>query len=651
MPADKRLLSGSDQLTAPPQDAGTQSRLYARSRLPLLQISKMASEDRCSTHKNKLGDFPPRDLLDVVISSFPKAWRGIFAALNSEHLAVQVASFWLQEKSAKDRLLDIPPNFTDLIDHLLSDFPVVLNEKLFLKPKILLLPLNIQRNILALISYHSGSVPMECLEKLVVCLSKFSLELDGWRLTHLKIIESKARDLKAATSGGSQDKEQSKDRGHDLHYTGLITEASKARFEGLVEKAKLGESSRKIPWFGSVFISEMQGDNFNRNSLEQCAPSEGFGGKDDGPDDIKMVDLIDTCTQDAPVQSEKTMQVIHPGSPEVLDDSDIEIMEVVRNPAREIRLEHNIDIMKGLTVPQPPEGLIIDDEDVLEPSVINTKGVPEHLITEEEVTADCKLSNTLQQKVSALKELLQSLDSYENNFSNALEVFSSCSSLEMESICAQLNLKDIRESAAISLCQQFVSLPTEPSFGNASVFAIHCLLPKVQGLKQTASRDLFSAVSLFAKKYSRAFCDGVVVSLIQRSNLDSPQVALVNKIVKECLSEDTRVYLLQLIISIKSETKGCSFLWTEDTASVVQTLVDLKPELRDDLFVTLVSVLERQSRHLSKSLKYAKMLLAVIKSYAQQVSQHLDYFVRSLEGNETFLKKAGLAALKKNTKN
>ena len=611
----------------------------------------MANEERCSTHKDSLGDFPPRDVLDVVISSFPKEWRGVFAALNSEHFAVQVASFWLQEKSAKDRLLDIPPNFTDLIDHLVSNFPVVLNEKLFFKPKILFLPLNMQRNILALISYHSCFVPTECLEKLVLCFSKFSLELDGWRLTHLKIIESKTRDLKAATSGGSRDKEQSKDRGYDLHYADLITEQSKARFEGLVEKAKLGESSRKIPWFSSVFASEMQGDNFNRNNSEQFTPSEGFAGKDGGQDDIEMVDLIDTCTQDAPVQSEKTLQVIQPGSPEVLDDSDIEIMEVVENAAREIRLEHNIDITKGLRVPQPPEHLIIDNEDVLEHSVINTKGVPEHLITEEEVTAHCKLSDTLQRKVSALKELLQSLDTYENNFSSSLEVFSSCSSLEMESMCTQLNLKDIRESLAISLCQQFVTLPTEPSFGNASVFAIHCVLPKVQGLKQTASRDLFSAVSQFAKKYSRAFCDGVVVGLIQQSNLDSPQVALVNKIVKECLSEETRVYLLHLIISIKSETQGCSFLWTEDTVSIVQTLVDLKPEIRDDLFGTFASVLEQQSRHLSKSLKYAKMLLAVIKSYGQQVSQHLDYFVRSLEGNETFLKKAGLAALKKNTKN
>ena len=614
----------------------------------------MANEGCYSTHKNKLGDFPPRDLLDVVISSFPKEWRGIFAALNSEHLAVQVASFWLQEKSTKDRLPDIPPNFTDLIDHLVSDFPVVLNEKLFFKPKILLLPLNVQRNILALISYHSCSVPVECLEKLVLCLSKFSLELDGWRLTHLRIIESKARDLKAAIRGCSQDNKQSKDKGHDLRYTDLITEQSKARFQGLVRKTKLGEASRKIPWFSSVLISEMQGDNFNRNSSEQCVASEGFGGKDGSQDDIEMVDLIDTCTQDsASVQSEKTLQLIHSGSPEVLDDSDIEIMGVVENPAREkkIRLEHNIHVTKGLTVPQPPEGLIIDNEDVLENSIINTKGVPEHLITEEEVTADCKLRDTLRQKVSTLKELLQSLDTNENNFSNALELFSSCTSLEMESVCAQLNLKDIQESSAISLCHQFVTLSTEPSFGNACIFAIHCLLPKVQGLKQTASRDLFSAVSQFAKKYSRAFCDGVVVILIQQSNLDSPQVALVNKIVKECLSEETRVYLLQLIISIKSETKGCSFLWTEDTVSVVQMLVDLKPELTDDLFGTFASVLEQQSRHLSKSLKYAKMLLAVIKSYGQQVFQHLDYFVRILEGNETFLKKAGLAALEKNSKN
>lgn len=122
---------------------------------------------------------------------------------------------------------------------------------------------------------------------------------------------------------------------------------------------------------------------------------------------------------------------------------------------------------------------------------------------------------------------------------------------------------------------------------------------------------------------------------------------LINKVIKECLTEDTRVYLTQLIFSVKSDTEGLPFSWTESTVSVVQMLIDLKPEFNEDLFGRFVCVLEKESQHLTKSLKFSKMLLAVIKTYGQHVSMHQNTFVYILEVNETFLKKAGLTALKK----
>lgn len=604
----------------------------------------MADEDPCSTRKKDLHDFPPVNLLHALISSFPKEWHGIFAALNSEHLPVQAASFWLQKTHANEKLSDIPPNFIDLIAELVNDFPVVLNDKLFFKPKILLLPLNIQRTILAFLAHRSCSVPVESLDKLVHSLSKLSTDLDGWGLTYLKIIESKARHLKESCSGVSQDSVQSHGKGNNLLHIDLMTDESKARFEDLIKKNKLAESSTNIPWFKSASGSEIWGGNINGN-IPGRVPS--FRGKDDHQGDIDMVDL----TEDVHAQSDNTLQRVHAGSSDVFGDSDLEIIEVIENPPKEITLEHDGDVLTELTVPPPPKHVIIDNEDISEQLIMKTEDVPEHMITKEDVTVDCKLSNTLQQKISALQDLLQSSECNEQNFSNELEVFSSCSSLEMECICTQLNLKGIQESLAISLCQQFIILATEPSLGSAAVFAMHCLLPKVQGLNQAASRVLLSAVTQFAKKHSRAFCDGVVIKIIQQSNLDTPQVDLVNKIIKECFSEDTRVHLMQLILSLKSTTEGHPFMWTESTVSVVQTVVDLKPEISGDLFGTFATVLEQQSRHLSKSLVYAKMLLAVIKTYGQHVSLHVNSLVSMLELNETFLKKAGLSALRKSTKN
>lgn len=598
----------------------------------------MEDEGCSSTHNKNLVDFPPGNLLDGLISSFPKEWRGIFAALDSEHLPVQAATFWLQKKSsnANERLSDIPPNWNDFIDHLASDFPVVLNDELFFRPKILLLPLNIQRNTLAFISHHIYFLLRETLDKLVQSLSKFSTELEGWRATYVKILKSKLKDLKPFKSDGLDDKGGKNKRENNLLNIDVITEESKSRFEEVVKRSQKVESCRNIPWL-SHFSDSKRGEDDGNISENHPTPHRDI---DVGQNDIDMVDL----TGDVDIlQSKMTLQEIKPGSSCDFDDSDIEIIEVTESSSEQIKPENKTDVtITELTVPPPPEQLIIDTEDA-----------PEHLITEETATIDSswKLSDALQLKVSALQNLLTGSEIKEDSFTNELDIFSSCSSLEMERICTQLNLKNIPEPLVICLCMQFIVLPVEPSFGNAAIFATHCLLPKVQELKQSASRALFNAVSLFAKKHSRAFCQGVILRLVQQSNLDTPQVDLINKVVKECLTEDTRIHLLELMFETKLDSQGCAFLWSENIVSVVQTVVDLKPEFSNDLFETFVGGLEQQSQHLSKSLKFAKMLLAVIKTYGQHVSVHFHTFVRILEGNDTFLRKAGLSALQKTSKN
>ena len=592
----------------------------------------MADEDGNTTDEKNLVDFPPGNFLEVLISSFPKEWRGVFAALDSELLPVQAATFWLQKKSSNIKLSEILPNLDNFIDHLASDFPVMFKDKLFFKPKILLLPLSIQRNTLAFISQHSHSLPVETLDKLLQSLRNFSVELEGWRSTHVKILESKVNELKGSKSKGLDDASGIDKREKDFYYTDIITEESKSRFDELVKESDVTDSSRTIHWFSHVLNTEKRKEDsiISDATYRDCKAAEN--------DDVDMVDL----TSDVDLQSETLLPKIHPGSSHDFDDSDIEIIDITENSnkLKQINIGDSLDVnFRELTVPLPPEHIIIDAEDN-----------PEHVIKGEVPMTNSKLSDAIQLKVHDLQNLLTGQELKEGNFSDELNIFSSCSSCEMEDICTQLDLKSIKESTAISLCTQFVDLQTEPSFGSACIFASHCLLPKVQDLKQTASRALFTAVSLFAKNHSRAFCHGVVKRLIQESNLNTPQVDLVNKVVKDCFNKDTRIHLLELIFATKLDSQGCPISWSEDIVSIVQTVVDLKPDLSSDLFESFAGVLEQQSRHLSKSLKFAKILLAVIKTYGQHVSVHFNTFVHILEGNDTFLKKTGLSSLKKISK-
>lgn len=606
----------------------------------------MASEGSCLDQKKVLSDFPPNGLLEAVVTSFPKPWRGVFAPLNSEHFAVKTGSFWLQEKSVNVKQSDISPNFIDFIDHLVSDFPVVLNEKLFFRPKILLLPLNMQRNTLAFILFHSFSLPPQCLEKLVDCLNKYVAELNDWRLTYLKILESTIKESTEAKNDGLQDVEQSNFKDPYRNCSNLISEESRARFDYLVEKNKQCESFRNISCLSSAYDTEVRDGKGNQSKSEQCLLLEGSIKKDSSSGDhFDMVDLTDVLSQDGNENVDKAMQVSqNQGKNDAINVSEDEVMKDLENRAKKVEFEQDMRSTSELTVPPPPDCLIIeDDADVPEQLTFDADIVMDRLIKEKAV--DSLFADSLGQTLTSLKEFLHRLEAGENDNCDELKVFTSCSSHEMECICSQLNLVEVQESTTITLCRQFVSFPTDASFGNASVFAKYCLLPKIQGLQVAASRDVFSTISQFAKKYSRAFCDGVLLRLIQQGNFGDTQVVLVNKIVKECLGEETRVYLLQLVTSIKTTAKNSAFMWTEDTVSVVQTLVDLKPEMNNDLFDTFSRVLEQQSHKLSKSVKFSKTLLAVVKCYRYQVSLHVDCFMRIFYCNETFLKKAGLSAL------
>lgn len=397
----------------------------------------------------------------------------------------------------------------------------------------------------------------------------------------------------------------------------------------------MAESSRSIPWLNQKQVNEIKKE---KKSMSENHPALHRDCQVIDQDDVDMVDVTNICADDVDSKTDTKLLETYLQAPSDFYDSDIEIINVNESS------EHHTDrIAKDpdFKVPPPPEHLNMEAEDI-----------PEHLIPDNKATADSKLSDALQPKISALKNFLTNLEAKEENYysCNELDVFSMCSCHEVEYICTHLHLKGLQESTAISLCTKFVNLKVEPSFGNACVFASQCLLPKIQELEHAASRALFMAVTLFSKKHSRAFCDGVAVKLIQESNLNTPQVDIINKIVKECFTEDTKIHLLELTFAIRTDHQGHLFTWSENTVSVVQTMVDSKPEFSGNLFSIFARVLELQSPHLSKSLKFAKMLLAVMKTYGQLVSAHYSTFLYILEVNDTFLKKAGLAALQKAAK-
>ena len=65
-----------------------------------------------------------------------------------------------------------------------------------------------------------------------------------------------------------------------------------------------------------------------------------------------MIDSTDICDWKVDVPCFKTLQQIHLGPSDLSGDSDIEVIQVVKN--YQVKLEPETIVMKDLTVPPPP---------------------------------------------------------------------------------------------------------------------------------------------------------------------------------------------------------------------------------------------------------------------------------------------------------
>lgn len=121
-----------------------------------------------------------------------------------------------------------------------------------------------------------------------------------------------------------------------------------------------------------------------------------------------------------------------------------------------------------------------------------------------------------------------------------------------------------------------------------------------------------------------------------------------SKIISDAFTLEVVKYVLEKILDTRFNSQGSSFKWSEDTVTVLQSIINLKFDIFDKpLFEKFAVTLEQQAPFMGKSLKFAKLLLAIIAKYGLHVKEHHDLFARVLQNNDTFLKKAGISALRK----
>ena len=575
---------------------------------------------------------PDKLFLASLVYSFPEEWHGLLAALNSENHPVQTATSWLEKMSSSTSI-----HWPELVDHLVAEFPIVLDNEALFRPKVFLLPLNIQRNLLAFIHYHSNAVTVECLERLVRTLEVHVSPGDTcWTNLLRKLLKAKVRDKKLeemceSFEARKKEFELELEQGamNSLVYMDMSNK-SEQKFKELCKKigASCCAKAENCPVYSEHNWALQSGfhENTNNDVVDMPATCMNIkrGNKQMRENEVDKEGEMDQGDQSSGIPTTSTLN----------EQQEVNVIEIVESPAKRLRTDVSDAELEEFTVPCPLKGV-----EGLLPEVeggMTLLHLDASLMTQVKELNDClqTLSNC---QSSAAKDLTQ-----------ALKLFSSCTSAEIEEICVFLDLRELSESVSVLLSQQFVAMTTLPSYGNTTIFAKYNILPKLEGLTQAASRVLFTTIHSFAKKHPRPFCDGVVSHLLRSTDFAAPQADVISKIISDAFTLEVVKYVLEKILDTRFNSQGSSFKWSEDTVTVLQSIINLKFDIFDKpLFEKFAVTLEQQAPFMGKSLKFAKLLLAIIAKYGLHVKEHHDLFARVLQNNDTFLKKAGISALRK----
>ncbi|XP_078693421.1 Fanconi anemia group E protein-like isoform X2 [Branchiostoma floridae x Branchiostoma belcheri] len=275
---------------------------------------------------------------------------------------------------------------------------------------------------------------------------------------------------------------------------------------------------------------------------------------------------------------------------------------------------------------------------------------PETQVQDEVELAEVSISKDAPSKDLLPKEISDILTELHQKWTQGDQVefgpehhfFTSCSPQQMESACAQLLKLGLSEVAMCGACHFMTQVTPPPSHTNCCVFIRQCLLTQLHDAEsESASRNLSAAIVAFARKCPRPFIETAVRPLLTTMGEGSWLWDVLNRLVTE--PDTQRQDLISILrVLYRAET------WSDTTITLLQTVITQKPPLDSTLLSDLTTAIGAQAENLNSDLKFTKVVLAIIKTYGKQMSQDdVKIFTAVLDCNQTFLKRAALAALKR----
>ncbi|XP_043932516.1 Fanconi anemia group E protein [Protopterus annectens] len=241
-----------------------------------------------------------------------------------------------------------------------------------------------------------------------------------------------------------------------------------------------------------------------------------------------------------------------------------------------------------------------------------------------------------------LRDLLETeADTAELNPPPEFQVLNECSAEQLTVLCSLLHISDMCELMLPQLCARLTALVPELGYSNAAFLAQALFLNKILCLTEPASRFLVTALASFCLKYTHPTCSALIGPILQASEKGSFQMELICRLIEDCLEQEHLLLIFGYVLDVS---------WCEELLSVVQSLLDKKMELTPEVFDRFIGKLNAEASDFMKSVKYAKLFLAVLTKYQGHITVvHKNSLSCALAANGTFLKKSLQAALKRIT--
>ncbi|XP_072033979.1 uncharacterized protein [Amphiura filiformis] len=525
---------------------------------------------------------------------------------------------------------------TQLMQIICSQEPVVEGTNLTFIPKISLLPVDVQRNILAFLVHH------------ITDLSTDNLK---YMLPTLRLL-------------------QNKDEWCDFHIATLLNHlnSNSRQCQSLKKQipAKYISCHQKV--------SPTSQESFN--SLHVCRElfkrdnNDAPGSSSEVADRCNLhFDWFKFCVQDAEVKNvtnEKTLQEDEHSGSDHREERDIELTNQQEDQRKQAHDDQELtrtistcDVMEmnelanldtASTAEQIGSGDGISNEGTEEGNAQNlpiNQSVSQDPSKEEKSKPNViEIDETLKRNLDLLKNELHVCPTGSVLSAKAQEACRQilhCPSEIAESLWNHLCISEVPLAGLECLCQFVTQMigPAELSNTAASIMASSCFYKKLIDTGDTVPRVLSSTMFSFTKAFPKPGI-GVLFSLVTRQDATSSHCDLAAKMSKDVLDSEHRIYFLNGLLQCKE------LQWGEQHTGLVQSILNTKPTLDQKSLSTLVTSLVQPGMVHHSCKKFAKLMLFIINQYGKQMNTADVRSMQSLVAtNQTFLKKAALNALKK----